>query len=138
VLFDHLEGILQEQLARHPWYAEPLRIACERARVHLGSLNLRVSSALKISASVENGECFITIEGVPEAAERAAATREAGTKLPTPMCAEDSEGGGLGSDGCGTFTNEINLLDLVADVQDIYRSFYENVSGENLKQQRVP
>ena len=31
-LFDHLSEILQEQLTRHPWYAEPLRVAAERVR----------------------------------------------------------------------------------------------------------
>ena len=30
---------------------------------------------------------------------------------------------------CATFTNEINLLDLVADVQDIYRSFTAQVAS---------
>jgi hypothetical protein len=38
-----------------------------------------------------------------------------------------------GGDVCGTFTNEVNLLDLVADVQDIYRSFTANLTGVELR-----
>ena len=116
LLFDHLVEILQEQLSRHPWYAEPVRIACDRAREHLGSARLKVSSAVRVIALVEGDECHVTIEGVPEEAEAA----EMGDSM-----GEGAAGGGV----CGTFTNEVNLLDLVSDVQDIYRSFTANLSG---------
>ena len=37
------------------------------------------------------------------------------------------------ADVCATFTNEVNLLDLVDDVQAIYRSFTANLSGVELR-----
>ena len=139
LLFDHLAELLQEQLTRHPWYAEPLRIACERARLHLGSSRLRVSSALKVDMSVDGNECFVVVEGIPEAAETAAASSPesgksdaAGISM-TSDAVPISDGDSATGAECGTFINEINLLDLVTDVQDIYNSFYKNVAGENLK-----
>ena len=99
----------------------------------LRSPKLRVTSALKVIAMVEAGECFVTVEGVPEPAEIHA-------EMGTADAAElgDDDGIALGQlhhhapppagAYCATFTNEINLLDLVADVQEIYRSFTANVS----------
>lgn len=126
LLFDHLAEILQEQLARHPWYAEPLRILCERLKVHLASAHLHVSSAVRIIALVEGGECHVTIEGVPEEAIP-------GMKQGAPDQSPREGGKNAAADVCATFTNEVNLLDLVDDVQAIYRSFTANLSGVELR-----
>ena len=142
LLFDHLTSLLQEQLARHPWYAEPLRVASERARVHLASSRLRVTSALKVIAVVEEEECYVTIEGVPEtaevsteghaaAADGAEAADDEEEMMPMEKLHHDVAVRPPTGVYCATFTNEVKIMDLVADVQDIYRSFTENLnSGE--------
>ena len=159
LLFDHLTELLQEMLIKHPWYAEPLRIASERARVHLRSSKLCVTGALKIIAMVEDGECFVTIEGVPEPKEVRQEAMQAKPSASDAALDDGTEEEGKKKKGhhrrnsssstfdvsmdqlhadvpnvlsgtyCATFTNEINLLDLVADVQDIYRSFTAQVAS---------
>jgi hypothetical protein len=121
LLFDHMSALLQEQLEAHPWYAEPLRVAAERARKHLGSERLRVHGALKIELSVDSAqdgarESHLVVEGMPCAIE--ADERE--DDGPTSPSRATSSG------VCATFEIDINLLDLVTDVQDIYRSFLAN------------
>ena len=128
LLFDHLSGLLQEQLVTHPWYAEPLRIAAERARKYLSSEVLHVQSALRLELSVEGGECHLIVEGVPGAMEPPAVDEE------HDAAAHATSHSATATDAtvCATFTNDINLLDLVADVQDIYRSFIHNTTRGNL------
>ena len=121
LLFDHMNALLQEQLEAHPWYAEPLRVAAERARKHLGSERLRVHGALKIELSVDNAqdgarESHLVVEGMPCAIE-ADEREDDGPSSPSRATS---------SGVCATFEIDINLLDLVTDVQDIYRSFLAN------------
>ena len=167
LLFDHMKELLQELLTRHPWYAEPLRVASERARKHLASKSLRVTSSLKIDARVEGDECYVTIEGVPDDAvststEAAHASEvgemdqadldqadplEASTDATSPAGGAMDTAAGDGSVAseqslraavCATFTNEVNLLDLVADVQDIYRSFTTNIATSQTPRPAAP
>lgn len=128
LLFDHMNALLQEQLEAHPWYAEPLRVAAERARKHLGSERLRVHGALKIELSVDSAqdgarESHLVVEGMPRAM----------LGMPCAIEADEREDDGPSSPSratssgvCATFEIDINLLDLVTDVQDIYRSFLAN------------
>ena len=84
---------------------------------------------------VEDGECYVTIEGVPEPADlraevEAAAPAESAGLDDNDEAAVDAPRvePTASSVCCATFTNQINLLDLVADVQDIYRSFTANIA----------
>ena len=88
--------------------------------------------------SAKRYRAVTVIEGIPEAAEAAAtSSAESGhhdaASTPVSDAVPISDGDSASGAECGTFTNEIKLLDLVADVQDIYNSFYKNVAGENLK-----
>ena len=128
LLFDHMSALLQEQLEVHPWYAEPLRVAAERARKHLGSERLRVHGALKIELSVDSAqdgarESHLVVEGVPRAMlGMPCATEEDEHEEDGPSSPSRATSSGV----CATFEIDINLLDLVTDVQDIYRSFLAN------------
>ena len=133
LLFGHVSELLQEQLTQHPWYAEPLRIAADRARKYLDSEDLHVQSALKCELRlVDDGECELTIEGIPAAlsvAEEVKADTEAekNAEIGGLAATADGSGGTESEDGtCATFTNKVNLLDFFEDVQDIYRSFMTN------------
>ena len=128
-----MSELLQEQLTQHPWYAEPLRIAADRARKYLDSEDLHVQSALKCELRlVDDGECELTIEGIPAAlsvAEEVKADTEAekNAEIGGLAATADGSGGTESEDGtCATFTNKVNLLDFFEDVQDIYRSFMTN------------
>lgn len=129
LLFDHLADLLQEHLARHPWYAEPLRIAAARARQHLKSPKLRVSTAVKITAVVEGEECHVTVEGVPEEAEVAAQSggEEGQHDIPHAEGPDAPLVGGI----CGNFQNEFNLQDTYEDVLDIYQSFTDHLASQS-------
>ena len=127
-LFDHMNALLQEQLEAHPWYAEPLRVAAERARKHLGSERLRVHGALKIEMSVDSAqdgarESHLVVEGMPRAMLGIPCAIEADEREDDcPSSPSRATSSGV----CATFEIDINLLDLVTDVQDIYRSFLAN------------
>lgn len=75
---------------------------------------------------MEGGECHVTIEGVPEEAIP-------GMKQGAPDQSQREGGKNAAAEVCATFTNEVNLLDLVDDVQAIYRSFTANLSGVELR-----
>ena len=72
----------------------------------------------------------MTIEGVPE--EAIPEARGDGTGSPPPELAA-----GL----CGSFENEMNLVDLVEDVQDIIRTFTDHLASQSatpLQKQSLP
>lgn len=156
-LFDHAALLLQELLGQHPWYAEPLEIAATRARRHLTNERLRVELRLRLAAhsrhAVDGTDCVLEVDSAPAAVERerewqtqldgsqvrrpdgSQARRPDGSQVRRPdgeasrSAPADSEAGCVQGPPV-VFENDINLMDLVEDMQDIYRAFHANIGAQ--------
>ena len=104
-------------------YAEPVRVATDRARQHLGSEWLKVHGSLSIEAVVHGDDCHVTVEGVPGPLLSAD-----GAEVEDEVHEADDTADDDGAPVCATFVNEINLLDLFDDVHEIYKSFTTNLA----------
>ncbi|KAL1528232.1 hypothetical protein AB1Y20_009590 [Prymnesium parvum] len=102
-LVEHGTELLQELLESHPWYKDPLQKATQRIHQHLGSDQLSIEVSISVSAVGS------TSRGSSVSVESASGVSET----------------------CATFHNEINLMDFVADVQEIYRAFTGTLTSQN-------
>ena len=86
---------------------------------------MRLSSSLKVDVEIDGDECNLTVVGVPVDMDNQAS----GGPYQASNDKADAEDESEQAPGvCAVFANKINLLDLIADVQDIYRSFATNIA----------
>ena len=100
-LVEHATELLQEQLDANPWYKEPLSLAIDRIHQHLRSDQLQIE--INLAASAAGSPSDGTSAALEGAADGATAV---------------------------SFKNEINLMDFVADVQEIYRAFTGTITAQ--------
>ena len=97
-----------------PWYSKPFDVAYSRLRTSLASPKLRLQATIGVSANNSPGG---------EGGEDSSGGGE-GLRV-------DFEGRGMGGGApCVFFRHEINLIDFVSDVREIYRAFASNIASQ--------
>ena len=92
--------------------------------MHAYALQVAFNVTLEGFAVSPEEDFVVTVVGVPGALHGTPTSHKPTAAAAATEYVSDSAARGP----CATFTNEINLLDLVADVQDIYRSFTTQIA----------
>ena len=131
--------LLDQNLAVYTWYREPLMIALDRISRHLHSPKLQIQHSLLLNAAStgEPGSFTIHMAGADDCETESAGAAAAAAVAAVAAVAEDEaaaaaevapEPGGI---GVLVFRNEINLMDFVTDMHDIYTAFATNITAQS-------
>jgi len=111
-------ALLEQNLAAHTWFREPLMVALERMKKYLHSPKLHCQGALSVSAASAGGtgSFAVHVDGTGrEDSGNGAAAQQQGSRRNCVL----------------VFRNEINLMDFVSDVHDIYEAFTATVTTQS-------